>query len=334
MITHVNKMGLLFKDTINNNTPYKYSNQTIYTPNPCGEQLLLLYGSCNLGSINVAASIFVTSSNRFNYAKFANVVGDCIQFLDDVGMYNTFPNEKFAQWYNDNRPVGLGIMGFADLLLRLGIRYGSTESIEFAESLMEIMYMTAIEKSEELGAERGIPKMCNSLPVARRNITVLSIAPTGSISFIADCSFGIEPIFSASYTRVDERGEKYLVEHSSAHEKFFVTTNDLSWKEHLDVQIAFQKYNDTGISKTINMPNDASVDDVFDAFVYAWKNGCKGVTIYRDNSRKTQVLTGNIKENKIPENELLCPNFDDEALINVEGCITCSECGYSVCSIK
>lgn len=231
-------------------------------------------------------------------------------------------------------------MGFADALLKLNIKYGNKEALDFVDYLMSNMYDFAEQKSIQLGLERGIPKNCQVLPVPKRNITLLTIAPTGSISFIADCSFGIEPIFSKSYTRVDERGETYLVEHPMANLPHFVISNDLNWKQHVDIQAAFQIYVDSSISKTINMPNNAKVSDILKAFVYAWKKGCKGITVYRDNSRQIQVLNHNetveiTDDTSVPQHdEDICTNCQNDTIIHVEGCSICTNCGYSECSIK
>ena len=335
--------GLLFYDTINNNSPYKYSKQEMISVNPCGEQPLPQYGSCNLGSINIGHINFFNVYNEFNYDLFKEVVMNSIQFLDNVGTYNVFPNDDFKNWYENNRPVGLGLMGVADALIKLNIRYGSKEAVAWVKDLVRKMYLWAEEKSIQLGKERGIPKSCRVFPnyiQPRRNITLLTMAPTGSISFIANCSFGGEPIYSKSYQRVDERGEVYFVEHELSNSQAFITTNELTWREHIDMQYAFQESIDSAVSKTINMPNHATVEDVLEAYKYAWLTGCKGITVYRDNSRQIQVLTHVAQEEFKDEttvaqhNQETCPNCSSDSLINIEGCKTCSNCGYSVCSLK
>lgn len=195
------------------------------------------------------------------------------------------------RWYTRNRPVGLGIMGVADLFLRYKMVYGSKESIAFLEQIAEVMYNTAHDESVKLGKEYGIPEDCKAL--GRRNATLISLAPTGSIAMIADCSHVIEPIFSASFERVDERGEKYIYTHPLAGEDYFVSAvgkNQPSWKEQIDLVAACQKWCDTGVSKTINLPFSATVEDVKQAYIYAWKNKLKGITVYRDGSRDIQVL--------------------------------------------
>jgi len=188
-------------------------------------------------------------------------------------------------------------MGVADLFLRYGLKYGSEDSIKFLGIIEEAMYKYAIMESERLAEVRGVPKNLQILyqktGELRRNITVISIAPTGSIAMIADCSHGIEPIFSPSFERIDERGEKYLYTHPLANEEYFVSavgSNAPTWKEQIDLLAVTQKWCDSGVSKTINLPNRATVEDVKEAFIYAWKKRVKGITVYRDGSRQFQVL--------------------------------------------
>lgn len=281
--------GLLFETTINENTPYKFSNQYIQTTNPCSEQPLPFYGSCNLGSINLNHPSLQTET--FDFTALRAITKLAVRYLDLVGSVNVFPTQKHKDWYEENRPVGLGVMGVADLFLRYGIAYGSEESITFLDNIMAEMYLAAIEESEDLGAKLGYPKNCKRF--GRRNITVISIAPTGSIAMIADCSHGIEPIFSSSFTRIDEKGQEYLYVHPLANEDYFVSAvglNQPTWKQQIDLVAVTQKWCDSGVSKTINLPNSATVKDVKEAFVYAWQNKLKGITVYRDGSRNIQVL--------------------------------------------
>lgn len=284
--------GLLFEDTINTNTPYKYSNQHIYTSNPCGEVPMPPFGSCNLSSINLNHEIF-NKLGSFDFEKLAEVTKLAICFMDDVGTTNTFPNAKFEKWYEENRALGLGFKGLADLFLRYEIAYGSEESLQLLDSICKTMYESAHEQSVLLGELLGIPEKCKVLPEPRRNITVMSIAPTGSIAMIADTSHGIEPVFSPNYERIDERGEKYIYKHPLADKEYFVSAigeKQPTWKEQIDLVATAQKWVDSGISKTINLPNDATVSDVKEAMIYAWKSKCKGITLYRDASRSFQVL--------------------------------------------
>lgn len=284
--------GLIFEDTVNTNTPYKETEQYIYTCNPCGEQPLPAYGVCNLASINLNHEYF-NSKGYFDYNALEEVVAYMTYYLDRTGTVNKFPTIKHQQWYEENRPIGIGIMGLADYFLRYGIKYGSQQSLDeihcITEAIKEMSYLT----SERLGKSLGIPKQCQKLERPRRNITTVSIAPTGSIAMIAECSHGIEPIFSPSFKRIDERGQEYLYQHPSANEDYFVSavgSRQATWKEQIDLVATAQEFVDSGISKTINMSNDVTVEEVKQAIVYAWKRGCKGITLYRDGSRQFQVL--------------------------------------------
>jgi ribonucleoside-diphosphate reductase alpha chain len=328
--------GLLFSDIINNNSPYQFSEQHIVCTNPCGEQPLPRYGACNLASINLNHEKFIWNG-QFNHVALVEVVTNMTRFMDDIGSVNVFPNHKFENWYKENRPIGIGIMGFADLLLRLGVKYGEEKSLTLLSDIMSTIQSISYEESENLGKERGISSSNKTLQ--RRNATTVSIAPTGSIAFIAGCSHGIEPIFSPTYTRTDERGEKYIVEHEKAHEPYFVATIDSdnipTWKQHIDIQAAAQSYCDSGISKTINFPENATVEDVYHAFAYAWENNCKGLTVYRNNSRQTQVLNSNghhdLTKATLSHKKILCENCLTE-MVTIEGCSSCLSCGSSLCS--
>ena len=203
-------------------------------------------------------------------------------------MTNNFPTLQLKTWYEEHRPVGLGVMGLADLYLKLGVKYGSEKSISILENILEVMQVEAYKESKLLGDERGIP--LRSKHVNRRNITTLSIAPTGSIAMIADCSHSIEPIFGKSVIRTDERGEIYYSNHPYADESYFISSHDVTWQQHVKILTTTQKYVDAGVSKTINMNNDATVKDVLDAYTTAWQGGAKGITVYRDGSRDLQVI--------------------------------------------
>lgn len=255
------------------------------------------YGSCNLASINLNHAIF-TSYGEFDYAKLEEVVKNMVWYLDAVGSVNKFPTQKHENWYAENRPIGIGVMGLADLFLQYEIEYGSEESIEFLGTIMNCIKKAAKSESVKLGKLLGVPSQCEKLPEPRRNITLLSIAPTGSIAIIADCSHGIEPIFSPTFRRVDERGQEYIYVHPKATEDYFVSAigaKQASWKEQIDLVSECYYYVDSGVSKTINLENTATIKDVKEAYIYAWQQGLKGITVYRDGSRSFQVL------NDIPE---------------------------------
>jgi len=286
--------GMLFYDTIND-APYKYSGQEITATNPCGEQCLPQYGSCNLGSIDVS-KFYNESRGTVEWTRLGEAIENAVQFLDNVIDVNSFPTKDFAKWAKENRPVGLGIMGWADLLLKMEIAYGSEESFKFAQRMGRFFQKTAHEKSVDLGRERGTPKACKYDELEqRRNVTTLSIAPTGTISLLAGCSSAIEPVFSSVIYRYDNTGQ-YEIPHPDKDKSYFRCSSDLNWEEHIGMQAAFQSYIDSAISKTINFPNSATIKEVGDAYMFAWKNKCKGITVYRDGSKSTQVLNTSKKD--------------------------------------
>lgn len=268
-----------------------FSLSNIITGN-CSEQGLPPYGSCNLASINLNHEMF-HDQHGFMMHKLEDVVRAMVYYLDRTGTVNKFPTQQHQTWYEQNRPIGIGIMGLADLYLRYGIKYGSYASKEFLDETMELIQDISYDVSEKLGKDLGVPLQCQKLAQPRRNITTVSIAPTGSIAMIAECSHGIEPIFSPSYTRIDERGQEYLYTHPKANEDYFVSAvgeRQATWKEQIDLVATAQKNCDSGISKTINLPNEATVSEIKEAMIYAWKAKCKGITVYRDGSRSFQVL--------------------------------------------
>jgi len=283
--------GVLFEDAINK-APYAETGQYITTTNPCSEQGLPPYGSCNLASINLNHEYF-NYKGYFDWRALDSVVKNMTYYLDRTGTVNKFPTQKHKDWYDQNRPIGIGIMGLADLFLRYGIQYGSETSLEFCRSIMFQIKESSYYISELLGKELGVPLQCQKLSTPRRNITTVSIAPTGSIAMIADCSHGIEPIFAPSFTRIDERGQEYIYTHPLADKEYFVSavgTKQATWKEQIDLVASAQQYCDSGISKTINLPNEATVSDVKKVILYAWREGCKGIALYRDGSRTFQIL--------------------------------------------
>ncbi len=290
--------GMLFYDSMNDG-PYKYSKQELTATNPCGEQCLPQYGSCNLGSIDVS-KFFDEEEKSIDWKSLRKAIHVGVQFLDNVIGINRFPTEHFAEWAKNNRPVGLGIMGWADLLLKMRLTYGSVKSLEVADSLAVFFKLESHRKSVELGKLRGTPKCCKYDELDhRRNVTTISIAPTGTISQIAGCNSSIEPWFSPVVFRYDNTtdGEARISTHQDAAKSYFKCavnhddpSKEVSWQQHVDMQAVFQAQCDSGISKTINMRNSATIEDVESAYIRAWKKGCKGITIYRDGCKTTQVL--------------------------------------------
>lgn len=314
--------GIIFIDEINRRNPTPDLGK-IESTNPCGEVPLLPYESCNLGSINLAR-MFV--DGNFSYEKLRNVIEIAVHFLDNVIDANKYPLPEIEKITRGNRKIGLGVMGFADCLIKIGIPYDSDEALKFADNLANFIQNEARRVSKTLGERRGsfpnIEKSIykNSQPM--RNATVTSIAPTGTISMIADTSSGIEPLFSVGYLRnvldttfvvvnpifeeiahkrgfyspdliseiVREGSLKKIREIPEDVKRLFPIAHEIMPEIHLKMQAVFQKYVDNAVSKTINLPEDATLEQTRAAFLLAHRLKCKGVTIYRYNSKKTQVL--------------------------------------------
>jgi ribonucleoside-diphosphate reductase alpha chain len=299
--------GIVFLDTINRNNPLRPVGE-IEATNPCGEQPLLPYCSCNLGSINLSRMVggdWVKGKAKIDWEKLRNIVQIGVRFLDSVITVNNYPIAEIEEMTLKTRQIGLGIMGFADMCIKLHIRYGSDASVNLTKEIMTFIYDIANETSIELGKEKGVAPVYEdyefSIP-RRRNGTLTTIAPTGTLSLIANCSSGCEPNFSFSYTKECLEGEKldmvpdvvrkwYAKKKTETLPDFFVTTNDVSVEEHIMIQAAFQNNGvDSGVSKTINAPYDTDKSEVSKAFFNAWKMGCKGITFYREGSRDIQAL--------------------------------------------
>jgi ribonucleoside-diphosphate reductase alpha chain len=316
--------GLVFLDTINRHNPTPHLGE-IESTNPCGEQPLLPWESCNLGSINLAAMV---RDGKFDRERFTRVVHAAVRFLDDVIDVNRWPLEETRKVTRGNRKIGLGVMGFADALLMMGIPYNSEEALQVAEEIASTLQEESHRASSKLAEQRGVfPNFKGSAwdkkGIPMRNATTVTIAPTGTISIIAGCSSGIEPLFAISYVRNVMEGTKLIesnpVFEAAARERgfysndlmmeiarsgsiqhmreipedirrVFVTAFDISPEWHVRMQAVFQKWCDNAVSKTINFPADASIDDIEEAFLLAHRLGCKGITVYRYGSKREQVL--------------------------------------------
>lgn len=394
--------GVIFIDRINRDNPTPDLGP-IESTNPCGEQPLLPYESCVLGSINLAK---FHRDGAVDYGRLEEVVRLGVRFLDNIIDVSEYPIPAIANITRLNRKIGLGVMGWADLLILLGIPYDSEEAIRVGEEVMGFISREALNASIELAKYRGpFPRwsqeslykgeqeQAGSLrsqersqgrsqerSQARRNATVTTVAPTGTISLIANCSSGIEPVYSIAYRRLSFESEqmrfvhplfeRYAQEHGfysedlmkrvtetgSLHDlpgipdearRVFVTTHEIAPEWHVRMQAAFQKHIDAAVSKTINFPAIASVEDVRRAYLLAHELGCKGITVYRDGSREKQVLSMELEdmtepmtlasaghaEMERPQNQLLAKNICPECgqpLRHNGGCLYC-DCGYSVC---
>ncbi len=319
--------GLLFYDRIND-APYKYAGVEIQATNPCGEQPLPPYGSCNLGSLDLAK--FLNKNGNIEWDLLEKAVRLSTRFLDSVIDVNSFPTPDIEEVSLKSRQIGLGVMGLADYYMARKIAYGSEKALEEADQLFGFIYETSKNESEIMGKELGIPEWCQKLPEPRRNITLITIAPTGSISLIAGCNSGIEPFFSEITERKDKTGE-YIIDIPSNEEYFRCAVSatgekEVTWEEHINTQAVAQKWSDSGVSKTINFPSHTRKETIGKAYMKAWELGCKGITVYRNGSRNVEVLSPkNLKKDK-------CPVCEGD-LVKYDGCTKCTKCDWSVCTV-
>ncbi|MEK7528475.1 MAG: ribonucleotide-diphosphate reductase subunit alpha, partial [Patescibacteria group bacterium] len=362
--------------------------------NPCGEQWLHDGDVCNLGSINLSKFI---RNGKLDEERLKYVTRMSTRMLDNVIDISDFPVEKVNQRFRDNRRVGLGLMGFADLLYQLRIGYDTQEGLDMARYTMKLINETSIDESIKLAEKKGVfPNWEKSIfgpggaNIRRRNAALTTVAPTGSISMILDCSSGVEPFFALAYYKEVMGGQKLpyvnqflerelkdrglfseeimdkIIKSGSIQgipeipedmKKVYVTAMDIGAADHTLMQAAFQEHVENSISKTINFPNSATMEDVENGYILAWEKGCKGCTVYRDGSRQEQVLNLH-KEEKTPEQALthaeeangrphrslevdatdelkknkICPECKSTVKM-AEGCILCITCGFSACAV-
>ena len=322
--------GIIFIDRVNRDNPTPELGP-IESTNPCGEQPLLPMEACNLGSLNLTRFVITPPAGpAIDYQALGEATRLAIRFLDDTIETSRYPLPEIERMVKGNRKIGLGVMGFADLLFMLGIPYNSPEALECAESVMRFIQETSHEASRELAAERGVfanhgrSVFKDHADGALRNATTTTIAPTGTLSIIANCSSGIEPIFALSFVRrvMDDDRLLEVNPHFEAEarrrgfyspelmervaqagsiadfaeipedaRRVFVTAHDISPEWHVRMQAAFQKYTDNAVSKTVNLPREATLEEVRRVYDQAFELGCKGVTIYRDGSKQNQVLS-------------------------------------------
>ncbi len=322
--------GIIFLDRINRDNPNPDQGE-IESTNPCGEQPLLPYEACNLGSINLARFVVTTNGKaEVDWDRLREVVHLGVRFLDNVIDASEYPLERIAETVRNNRKIGLGIMGWADMLYQLGLPYDSRRAIQLADKMMDFIQKESKSASKELAVERGpFPSFPTSIYPTQnlgpyRNATTSTIAPTGTLSIIAGCSSGVEPLFALCFVRQVMDGEKlteangyfvqalrdqgcyseklmaevvekgsvqamdYLPEELRA---VFVTAMDIEPQWHLKMQAAFQKHTDNAVSKTVNLSNSATQEDIYKIYWMAYEEGCKGVTVYRDGCKSVQVLS-------------------------------------------
>ena len=340
--------GMVFLDRMNEASPVNHLGE-IQTTNPCGEQPLLPYESCNLGSINLAKCLrqsekrirhLAEKSEKYevDWEKLEKLVRLAVRFLDDVIDVCNYPIKEIEEMTRKTRKIGLGVMGFADMLIQLEIPYASNEGLRMGQRLSKFIHDAAVSESKALGRERGsFPGFKGSQWEKQgfknlRNSTVNTVAPTGTISIIADCSSGIEPLFALSYIRKNilDLNNTELIESNSLFEKtarkrkffskelirqisetggidglagvpndvkqVFKVSHEIDWEWHVKMQAAWQKHIDAAVSKTINMATGATPDDVREAYEMAYELGCKGITVYRDGSKSRQVLNVGISK--------------------------------------
>ncbi|GEJ57989.1 adenosylcobalamin-dependent ribonucleoside-diphosphate reductase [Anaeromyxobacter diazotrophicus] len=350
--------GLVFLDRVEaaNPTPDLARFEAV---NPCGEQPLLPFEACTLGSINLGR---FARGGAVDWDGLAACVRDGVRLLDDVLTVNVWPLPQIAAVSARNRKIGLGVMGWADLLVQLGVAYDAPAALALADELMGFVQREAHAASEALAAERGpFPGFATSALARaggrpRRNATVTTIAPTGTLSVIAGCSSGVEPLFAVAYVRHALGGVSLEEEHPELLgrlralgaeaalprllangrargvpgvpeeiQRVFATAHDVAPEVHVRMQAAFQRHVDNGVSKTINLPREATVESVRRAYELAFELGCKGITVYRDGTREGQVLTHGVAA--APNG---CPQCGG-LLTRSGGCETCQACGYATC---
>jgi ribonucleoside-diphosphate reductase alpha chain len=376
--------GMVFLDNINKDNHVKEEYGEMIATNPCGEQPLLGNESCNLGSINLA-KFYNEDENNVDWSELERSVKTSVHFLDNVIDANEYATPEIEKMTKATRKIGLGVMGFADLLIQLKIKYNSIEGHKLGKDIMSFIRDKANKQSIKLAKERGTfpawDKSNYGEDEKYRNACRLTVAPTGTISMLADTSSGIEPTFALAwkksnilegqtlyyinkYFETDAKAHDFysedLMEHLSQGgslqtrddvptwaKEIYVTAPEISAEDHVEMQAVFQEDCDSGISKTINFPNEASINNVESAYLSAWKLGCKGITVYRAGSREKEVLVKGTEEKEeivndqlnffnsiqIPFKPISSDCCESPQIIMESGCETCKTCGWSMCHV-
>ena len=370
--------GMVFLDRINEDNHVIEEYGEMIATNPCGEQPLLGNESCNLGSINLAKfyvnrdiqNVEVPWKRQIDWQRLEKVTRLATRFLDNIIDANEYATPEIEEMTKATRKIGLGVMGFADLLIQLRIPYNSVKAREIGNEIIKNMKEWSDHESLDLGVMRGTfpaweKSSYNKVTEAYRNNCRLTVAPTGTISMVADCSSGIEPTFALAWKKqnilegetlnyVNKYFEKdakeqgfyseglmgYLAEGGSLKDapehykvpiwakNVYITAPEISPQDHVLMQSVFQEHVDSGISKTINFANEATVEEVEAAYILAWESGCKGITVYRAGSRDKEVLVKGTKTEEVME---ICCNKPQ--IIMQDGCQSCKNCGWSACLV-
>ena len=350
--------GLVFIDRINRDNPTPHIG-IIESTNPCGEQPLLPYEACILGSLNLSKYVKEPADGQakplIDYDSLSNDIRTAVRFLDNSIDVNKYPLPAIETMHKGNRKIGLGVMGWADMLILLGLPYNHKKAFEFGRKIMKFISDESKNASVGLAQQRGVflnfkGSVYDAPGMPRvRNATTTTIAPTGTLSIVADCSSGIEPLFALAYKRlildtelfeinryflniakrrgfyskelkekVINKGNLYSIkEVPNDVRKLFKTTHEIPFEDHIEMQACFQEFTDNAVSKTVNFPNDATMQDVEKVFMLAFKLGCKGVTVYRDRSRDEQVLYIETVKKKATEEKKYDLEYSG-------GCTTCT----------
>jgi ribonucleoside-diphosphate reductase alpha chain len=360
-------LSAINKGTVRNN-PLLKKEGPIMATNPCGEVPLYPFESCNLGYVNFVKFV---KDGKFDFERLKSVMKVAVRLMDNVIESSWFPVAEVHKSVRDHRRIGIGGVGWAEVLVRLGIPYDSQEAFALAGKLTKTMYESAFEASASLGKEKGpFPLINKSIWADKkekpRNVALLTFPPSSGNAVICETTFGIEPYFALAYEqnvmegmrlktvvpllveKLKEEGiyseeliQKIINNHGSVQgideipskiKKIFKVAHDINWKDHIKMQVAFQKWTDNAITKTINMSSSATPNDIRDAYVMAWKLGCKGLTVYRDHTKKDQVFefgNGGVQNNNAIRN---CPNCDI-SLKRDKKCLKCTRCGFSTCEL-